>query len=199
MALVHGGGEVTVLHAELMNSGGIDVAVSAQAVENVVVGVACLAACAFDVRYRRIPNTLTVVTAVGGLIFAGVVAGLPGAGLSVAGCLVGAALFFPLFALGGLGAGDVKLVAAIGAWVGPLDALWVCLYAAMAGGVMALVVALTRGYARNMLRNLWFLGTYWRTQGVRPVPGLTLSEARSPRLAYALPISVGVIVALWWR
>jgi len=175
------------------------VAADARAVADVIVIGFCLTACVLDLRYRRIPNILTAVAALGGVIFAAALGGLSGAGLSLAGCILGGALFFPLFALGGLGAGDVKLVAAIGAWLGPLDVMWVCLFAAMAGGVLAVVVALMRGYARNLLNNMRFIGTYWRTQGVGPVPGLTLSETRGPRLAYALPITVGVIVALWWR
>ena len=174
-------------------------AVSAQAMADIIVIGVCLTACACDVRWRRIPNVLTASAALGGLVFGATSGGLSGAGLSLAGCLVGGALFLPLFALRGLGAGDVKLVAAIGAWLGPLDVMWVCLFAAMAGGVLAVVVALMRGYARNLLNNMRFIGTYWRTQGVGPVPGLTLSETRGPRLAYALPITVGVIVALWWR
>jgi hypothetical protein len=77
--------------------------------------------------------------------------------------------------------------------------LWVDLYAALAGGVMALVVAFVRGYGRKMLRNIWFIGAHWRTQGIQPVPGLTLEEARGPRLAYAVPIAVGAVVAIWLR
>jgi prepilin peptidase CpaA len=175
------------------------VAVDTGTVADIIVIGVCLAACAFDLRYRRIPNILTMTTALAGLVFRAALGGLSGAGLSLAGCLAGGALFFPLFALGGLGAGDVKLVAAVGAWLGPLDAVWACLFAAMAGGVMALVVALVRGYARNLLANIWFIGSYWRTQGVRPVPGITLKETRGPRLAYALPITLGVILALWFR
>jgi prepilin peptidase CpaA len=175
------------------------VVVDTGTVDDIIVIGVCLAACACDLRSRRIPNILTMTAALAGLTFRAALGGLPGAGSSLAGCLVGGALFFPLFALGGLGAGDVKLVAAVGAWLGPLDAMWACLFAAMAGGAMALVVALVRGYAADMLRNVWFLGTFWRTQGVHPVPGLTLKEARGPRLAYALPITLGVILALWFQ
>jgi prepilin peptidase CpaA len=119
--------------------------------------------------------------------------------MSLAGCLVGGALFFPFFALKGLGAGDVKLMAAVGAWLGPIGALWASLYAAVAGGVLALGVALARGYTRRMLSNLWHLIVFWRIVGIRPAPHLTLQTGHSPRLPYALPITVGVLVALWLR
>ena len=62
------------------------------------------------------------------------------------GWAVGIAIFFVPFALGGLGAGDVKLLGAIGAWLGPMNALWVGLYAGAAGGILAIFVALTNGY-----------------------------------------------------
>ena len=65
---------------------------------------------------------------------------------SATGWAVGIAIFFVPFALGGLGAGDVKLLGAIGAWLGPMNALWVGLYAGAAGGVLAIFVALTKGY-----------------------------------------------------
>ncbi len=174
---------------------GLDV----RAAATIAVGAVCLAACVYDVRLRRIPNALTLGAALAGLAFHVLQAGIQGAGASVAGCLVGALLFFPFFALGGLGAGDVKLVAAIGAWLGPAGALWVSLYAAIAGGAMALVVALARGYAPRMLSNLWHLAGYWRLFGIRPVPGLTLGAAPGPRLPYALPIAVGAFLALWLR
>jgi len=110
---------------------------------------------------------------------------------------VGAALFFPLFALGGMGAGDVKLLAAIGAWLGPAGAVWTGLFGAVAGGIMALVVALARGYASTAMRNLGRLLHVWSVAGVQPVEGLTLDNTASPRLPYALPLAAGAMVTLW--
>ncbi|MBP1685307.1 MAG: Flp pilus assembly protein, protease CpaA [Deltaproteobacteria bacterium] len=163
------------------------------------VATVCLIACAYDVRFRRIPNALTLGAAAGGLAFNVFLAGLHGAGASLAGLLVGTALFFPFFALGGLGAGDIKLMGAIGAWLGPTAALWASLFAAMAGGVFALLLALYHGYARKMLGNLWLLLGHWRMFGIKPMPDLTLAASRGPRLAYALPITVGTLVELWLR
>jgi prepilin peptidase CpaA len=96
-----------------------------------------------------------------------------------------------------MGAGDVKLLAAIGSWLGPVGALWTALYGAMAGGVLALVVAASRGYARKALSNVGTILMTWRTVGVRPVPSLTLSDAGSVRLPYALPLAVGAALTLW--
>ena len=98
-----------------------------------------------------------------------------------------------------MGAGDVKLLAALGAWAGPGDAVWMALYAGIAGGVFAVVVALGRGYLREMLSNLWGLLMFWRVVGVQPHPELTLRTGRGPRLPYAFPITAGAVAMLWLR
>ena len=54
--------------------------------------------------------------------------------------IVGVALFFPFFALGGMGAGDVKLLAALAAWLGPIDAVYMAMFSSIAGGVIGLGV-----------------------------------------------------------
>src|SRR5437763_974094 len=93
------------------------------------------------------------------------------------GWLPGAALFFPFFALGGMGAGDVKLLAALGAWLGPVESLWVAMFAAMAGGVLGLIVALARGYLSTALSNVWLMLMHWRISGPSRVPGITLNDS----------------------
>ena len=55
----------------------------------------------------------------------------------------------------------------------------------------------SRGYTRQAVANVWSLLTVWRVMGLQPHPGLTLDAPGSPRLPYALPITVGLIVTLW--
>jgi prepilin peptidase CpaA len=169
---------------------------SAPIVAALVIG---LAAVVCDLRTRRIPNVLTLGAAGAGLLFALAVNGLGGLGWSLAGWAVGCAIFLPVFLLGGLGAGDVKLMAALGAWLGPLTVLWIAAYGAIAGGVLALVVSASRGYLGQLFRNLGQMLSYWRVVGPRPVPNLTLADSKSPRLPYAVPIALGMLVALWLR
>jgi len=151
----------------------------------------------FDVRTRRIPNLLNFGAAAAALVFAFVEAGVSGATTAAAAWLLGAALFFPVFALGGMGAGDVKLLAALAAWLGPMDAVYLALFTSMAGGVAAMALAVGRGYARQAFSNMWLMLMHWRVAGPRPVPGLTLSDGRAPRLAYAIPIAMGALCTLW--
>jgi prepilin peptidase CpaA len=162
------------------------------------VGIA-LVACVFDLRIRRIPNVLTFSAALAAFAASALTRGAPGAGASVMGWIVAMALWLPLYALGGMGAGDVKLIAAIGAWLGPTDVVHAALYAAIAGGAMALAVAIARGCARRTFRNVWLLIVHWRTVGFAPHSELTLATADSPRLAYAVPILAGTVAAIWLR
>ena len=158
-----------------------------------------LAACVFDLRTRRIPNALTFGAALAGFLFHGLFFGISGFGLSVAGWAVGLALFLPLFLLRGMGGGDLKLLAALGAWVGPGTVIWVALWSSIAGGVFALALALARGYTKQAFSNVWGLLSYWRVMGMRPNPALTLESAPKSRLPYALPMAAGLGLALWLR
>ena len=163
----------------------------------VAVGVS-LAACVTDIRSARIPNALTLTAAVAAVAFHLLVRGPRAGAASVAGWFVDVLLFAPFFVVGGLGAGDLKLLGAVGAWLGPWPAVHVALYTALAGGVMAAGLALSHGYAKTAFRNLGFILTSWRF-GIGTVPGMTLEDSPGPRLAYALPIAVGTSLTLWLR
>jgi prepilin peptidase CpaA len=156
-------------------------------------------ACGWDLRTRRIPNALTFGAAAAGVAFQIAVGGWAGFGHSVTGWVVGLALFIVPFALGGLGGGDVKLLAALGAWLGPVETFWVFLYTGVAGGILALIVAIYRGYLRQALANIWLLLSHWKVVGVKPLTEVTLEGSRGPRLAYAVPILAGTVLALWLR
>jgi prepilin peptidase CpaA len=158
-----------------------------------------LVACVTDLRSRRIPNVLTFGAAAAGLVYGGVTGGWSGFGGAALGWLIGAAAFIVPFALGGLGGGDVKLLGALGTWLGPTGAIWVALYTGLAGGVMAVAVALASGYLRRALWNVSLLLMHWRVAGLRPLSEVSLEGSDGPRLAYALPIFVGLIATLWLR
>ena len=166
---------------------------------SIAVLAVAVAACVWDIRTRRIPNVLTFGAAAAAAIFALLQHGMPGLGWSAAGWLTGLALFFPFFALRGMGAGDVKLLGALGAWLGPLNVLYLATFAAIAGGIMAIVVVLSHGVLGRTLSNVWLLLTTWRVNGLRPVDGLTLETSRGPKLAYAIPITAGALATLWLR
>jgi len=156
-----------------------------------------LGGCATDLWARRVPNVLTFGAAAAALAFHLIDGGWPGLGWSALGWLTGLVLFLPFFALGGMGGGDVKLLAALGAWLGPGATVWLAIYAALAGGVLAILVSSATGYLRQALANIWALLTFWRVVGVQSHPGLTLQSAGAPRLPYAVPIAAGLVLTLW--
>jgi prepilin peptidase CpaA len=157
------------------------------------------AAAATDTATRRIPNALTFGATAVAVAFAAATGGVQGIGWSVAGCMVGLLLFLPLFALRAMGGGDVKLLAALGAWLGPVLVFWVAVYGAIAGGVLALLLVLWRRRLRATIANMWDIVTHWRLSGLKPHPVVTLDNPGAVRMPYALPIALGALATLWLR
>jgi prepilin peptidase CpaA len=155
-----------------------------------VLSLGLAAAVFIDLRSRRIPNWLTgAIAAAGfGLAFGG---GVVSPGRAALGLLVGLLLMVPGHVIGATGAGDVKLMAAVGAVVGPDLALRAFLYSAVAGGVFAIGVAVRRGILASTLMDASRLVT---------APALARnaieSPARANRFAYGPAIAVGTLVSV---
>lgn len=157
------------------------------------------AAGAIDLRQRRIPNWLTLGAALAGLAYHVASTGVSGVLVATLGWVVGIAMMFLPFALGGLGAGDVKLLGALGAWLGPGDAVWLALFTGIAGGVLAVTVSLARGYFGQAMHNVRTLLIHWQISGLRPMPEMTIHYGKGPKLAYGLAIFAGAMVTIWTR
>jgi prepilin peptidase CpaA len=162
----------------------------------IALGLSAVAA-GFDVRTRQIPNVITLGGALAAFVYATFVGGAHAFATSAGGWATGLALFLPFYLLRGMGAGDVKLIACIGSWIGPRAVFDTALYAAIAGGVMAVIVGYASGYLTEALLNVRLLLTHWRASGPRPLDAVTLDRSRGPRLPYALPILAGALVAIW--
>jgi prepilin peptidase CpaA len=106
-----------------------------------------------DVQSRRIPNVLTGPALLLGVLVHLGLGGLPGAGNALLGAVVAGAVLLPGWLMGFTGAGDVKLMAAVGAWLGYPDGLVAAAGALIAGGLIALVIAIRRGILLQALRN----------------------------------------------
>jgi prepilin peptidase CpaA len=103
-----------------------------------------------DLRNRRIPNWLVLPFLVLGIAASGWLQGWHGIGQSFAGLGLGLLIYGFLFWMGGMGAGDVKLCAAIGAWIGPNQLFIALVVTAMAGGIMVLCWALVGGFFKDL-------------------------------------------------
>jgi prepilin peptidase CpaA len=112
---------------------------------------AALAAAVTDVRTRRIPNKITGPLLLGGLLWAVCTAGTSGLGASMLGMVIVGLPFFLLWLIGGGGAGDAKLMLAIGAWLGPRHGVPAVLAVALVGGLLSLGYALWRREAKSAL------------------------------------------------
>lgn len=149
-----------------------------------------------DVRYRKIYNAVTVPFAVLGLALNICTRGWWwGIVFSLEGVALGLALFFVSAFLGRiLGAGDCKLFAAVGAFQGAEMLLHCILYGLIAGGVIAVIVALARGILRPAFSRVW-QSLYMRAYHKMPMD--ITSSAEQTRLPYALAICVGTLAAMW--
>jgi len=143
-----------------------------------------------DIRTRRIPNELTAAMAGLGIgLAASGVSGVP-LWASVLGFVVGLVLMMPGHVLGATGAGDVKLMAAVGAIVGPALVISAFLFTAVAGGVLAIVVAVRR---RRLAATL--AGTGRLVAGSTGTRELLRSAPPTSRFAYGPAIAVGSLLA----
>jgi prepilin peptidase CpaA len=154
------------------------------------------AAAAIDWRTYRVPNWLTVGGMTFGLLYNGVAHGL-GSGLlpALAGLAAGLALLLPLYALRIMGAGDVKLMAMVGAFLGISQIAQVVLCTFIAGGIAALVFAIWHRAVRRMTANVADIAqsmAFAALVGVRPSPELSRRPSIG-KLPYAVSIAAGTI------
>lgn len=174
-----------------------------------ILAACLLLACWTDLRQRRIPNLLVLCGMLGGLAINGLAplgGGLfsfwwGGLGWAQAafGLLAGLGLFMPLYLMRAVGAGDVKLLAMVGAWLGPQALLGAALMTLLAGGAMALVVMFGSRSTRQVLLNVQMMLT-------SVVVGASAGKVRpldaplpgSVRLPYALAITVGSLAQVGW-
>jgi prepilin peptidase CpaA len=148
------------------------------------------AGAAIDMFTRRVPNQLTMPLAACGVLFAA--CGISGisVGASLAGFALGLALMLPGNLFGATGAGDVKLFAAIGALIGPAPILTAFFYTALAGGALAVAVAVRRRRLRQTIG-----GAARLVATAAANVGAIESPLENNRFAYAPAIAVGTMLA----
>lgn len=163
-------------------------------------------AAVYDLASRRIPNRLLLAGLAAALLLH-TLAGAPGwrAPWSwLAGAATGLVLFLPLYLLRGMAAGDVKLMAMVGAFAGPLLALKIGLASCLAGGVMALAILLYRRRCGAALRNLRFMLTpllarlLWRG-GAGPVRPTLPPGGSVGGMPYGLAIAAATLALIVLR
>ncbi|HEY1985207.1 MAG TPA: A24 family peptidase [Terracidiphilus sp.] len=152
-----------------------------------------------DLRTRRIPNWLVFPFLLLGTITAGWLHGWQGLGHSLEGAGLGMLIYGFLFWAGGMGAGDVKLCAAIGAWVGPEQLLIAMVLTGLAGGIMALIWAAAGGFMKDLFSDSARLIFGPKEWGHFRDTELTLSNPRRRRMPYGPAIATGTILSFFAR
>jgi len=164
----------------------------------------------FDLRERRIPNSWVAAGLVCGIALQALAPtggglfdrswGSLGLGQALLGAAAGLALFMPLYVLRALGAGDVKLLAMAGAWLGPQLLLGATLLTLLFGGALSLVVMLASRSSLQVLGNVraMLVTTMLSAQAGRVAP-LAAPSASRVRLPYAVAIALGTLGQLGWQ
>jgi len=150
-----------------------------------------------DLRQRRIPNWLVLPFLLAGIAVSTWLHGWHGAGQSFAGMGLGLLIYGFLFWMGGMGAGDVKLCVAIGAWIGP-DQLFIALViAGMAGGFMVLCWAAFGGFLKDLFTGAGDIVFGWRKRGQLRDPELVLYNPLKRKMPYAPAIAIGTLISFF--
>jgi prepilin peptidase CpaA len=152
-----------------------------------------------DLRSRRIPNWLVLPFLVAGLVVSGWTHGWHGVLQSLEGLAVGALFFGILCWMGGMGMGDVKLCAAIGAWIGPSQMLTALVMTGIAGGLIALCWAVAGGFVGEMFSGTGDLIFGLKKRGLRPHPELVLDNPLTRKMPYAPAIAIGTLFSFFSR
>jgi prepilin peptidase CpaA len=150
-----------------------------------------------DLRYRRIPNWLVFPFLFAGFAVSGWLHGWHGIVQSLEGMALGALVLGLFFALGGMGMGDVKLCAAIGAWVGPGQFMLALVVIGMAGGIMAVCWAVCGGFLGDLFKGTGKLVAGWTKRGLRPDPQMVLSNPLARKMPYAPAIAIGTLLSFF--
>ncbi|MCX5908023.1 MAG: A24 family peptidase [Deltaproteobacteria bacterium] len=151
----------------------------------------------WDLRFQKIPNWLTFPTVATAIVYHSRMNGFGGFIFSVEGIGVGILILLPLYILGGTGAGDVKLLGAVGGLLGPKGGFAAFLFTALVGGIYALVLLTFHGYMKEIVARYWLVfKTFILTRNLIYIPAPR--GVKKPRLLYGLAIALGTLLSVGW-
>ena len=149
-----------------------------------------------DVRDGRIPNWLTYSGILSALAVRSLLSGWSGLRSGFFGMLADGAIFALFFFLGGMGGGDVKLMAAVGAWAGIAQAFIILVATVIAGGILAVGYVVYRRRVFLTILNTMELLQHHLASGIQPHPELNIREQATLRVPYGLAIAIGTLYCL---
>ncbi len=159
------------------------------------VSVTLVVAAVIDGMYLKVPNKITYPLIIAGWIYSTAVGGLPGLGWSLAATFFGLALLFGLHLIGGMGAGDVKLLAGIAAFVHIEHTWYIFIATTIVGAIMALLqIALSGDWQKHWFQANEILREIWTVRNADKL--YEISQERKPRmrlLPYGIPMTIAAI------
>ncbi len=165
-----------------------------------LVTVVLILAAVIDGFELKVPNWVTFPFIVSGWIYSVAAFGWEGLAWSVAGTVVGLLLLLPAYAIGGMGAGDVKLLAGVGAWVYSTHTMYAFAFTAVIGAVLAIAMVLARRGWKKHSDQFWMILNEI-TVLRNPEQLAEIAAKRKPSmllLPYGIPIAIGTIVYFLW-
>ncbi len=160
--------------------------------------ILCGAAAWCDLQYRRIPNALTLPAVVVALCLHGFTNGWPGFLLALGGMLVASALVLPGYALGFTGAGDVKLLAAVGALLALPAALYAALLSLVLGGLLSVLLSVWRRNLSGLLKSTWGMGRWLAVRATGAPVAAPVASGKGVPLGVAIAVATLVVVFSPW-
>jgi prepilin peptidase CpaA len=158
-----------------------------------VVSIVLVVAAIIDGWMLKVPNWITFPMIASGWVYSGVTGGWPGLGWSLVGTFFGLALLYGIYMVGGMGAGDVKLLAGIGAWVHAQHTWNIFATTAIVGGIMALVMVAYSGRWNKHFRQFnMLIGEFFTVKD--PETLFQRAAERKPRM-YLLPYGIPMTLA----
>jgi len=150
-----------------------------------------------DWRSRRIPNWLTVPGLLSGVLIHALIGGWHGTLFALEGAGLALLILLPLVIMRALGAGDWKLMGAVGAFVGPVMFLFVLLGSIFASGIMAVVQVLRMGRVTETLRNMLTLVRGFFSFGLKKNPEISLDNPRLLKLPFGVAVAAATLVCFY--
>ena len=146
-----------------------------------------------DLRAHRISNVLVLAGLASAIVIQVWVYGFSGVTVWLTGLTVGFLIFLPFYAFAGMAAGDVKLMAMVGGFLGPASVFWAAAFSLMAGSVLGILVLL---YKKQLFRSLQ---RYWAIASLRAYIDPPVDDAARQRFPYAIAILFGSLISVYFQ
>jgi prepilin peptidase CpaA len=149
-----------------------------------------------DIRHQKIPNWLTITVLILAVSYNALVNGLSGFYFALEGACLGTVLLLIPYLMGGMGAGDAKLMGAIGGLLGPKGVFVAFLFTALIGGVYAIVIILLHGFVKHTLQRYgMMLKNFFLSGGLQYIP--PAETEKKPKLRYGVAIALGTLLSVF--